>query len=422
VISRHLEPVLREALADRPVVLLRGARQVGKSTLARAIAESERPPRRYITFDDATVLAAVHADPEGFVAGLETPVVLDEIQRAPGLFLALKSAVDRDRRPGRFFLTGSADVLLLPRLSESLAGRMEILTLWPLSQGEIRSVREGFVDTLYSKKLPDLPAAKRMLPDLAERIAQGGYPELVAKRDKGEKQRQTAWYGSYLTTILQRDVRELAQIEGLTVLPRLLALLAARVMGILNYADLARSVGLPQTTIKRYLTLLEVTFLVQLLPAWFTNVGKRLVKSPKVLLVDTGLTLHLAGADAHRLREDRALLGPLLESFVVMEVRKQCAWSRTQPELYHFRPAHGREVDLVLETADGRIAGVEVKAAASVNSADFAGLRLLAELSGRRFHRGVVLYTGDNTVPFAPNMHAVPLRALWQWRAGDFAV
>jgi predicted AAA+ superfamily ATPase len=416
MISRHLQVLLRDALADRPVVLLQGARQVGKSTLARTLADEGRPPRRYLTMDDAAVLAAAQADPDGFIAGLDGPVVLDEIQRTPGLFLSIKAVVDRHRQPGRFLLTGSAEVLLLPKLSETLAGRMEILTLWPLSQGEIEGAREGFVDAVFGDRLPPLPGAPSTASGLPERIVRGGYPELVAG---GTRVRQRAWFGSYITTILQRDVRDLAHIEGLTALPRLLALLAARPMGLLNYADLARHSGLPQSTLKRYLTLLETTFLVRTLPAWFVNVGKRLAKAPKVFLTDTGLAAHLMGTDALRLREDRGLLGPLLENFVAMEATKQAAWSRAQPQLFHFHTAEGHEVDLVLEEASGRIMGIEVKAAATVGEKDFKGLRVLAQAAGGRFRRGVLLYTGTQIVPFGANLHAVPLEALWRWRSSS---
>jgi predicted AAA+ superfamily ATPase len=416
MIARHLTSVVREALADRPVVLLHGARQVGKSTLVRMLARAERPPRRYLTLDDAGMLAAAHGDPAGFVAGLDGAVALDEVQRVPELFLAIKAAVDRDRRPGWFLLTGSADVLLLPRLAESLAGRMEVLTLWPLSQGEIERTREGFVDAVFGERLPPLPKARRMVSDLIERIVRGGFPELVVR---GKKARPRAWFGAYVTTILQRDIRDLAHIEGLTALPRLLALLASRPMGLLNHADLARNSGLAQSTLKRYMTLLETTFLVQTLPGWFPNVGKRLAKAPKVLLADTGLAAYLQGVDASRLRNDRTWLGPLLENFIVMELKKQVAWSSRLPQLLHFRTSEGREVDLILEDAAGRVVAIEVKAASTVGPDDLTGLRFLAGAAARRFHRGVLLYTGTEIVPFGANLHAVPLRALWEWKAAE---
>ena len=409
---RHIASAVRTALADTPVVMLHGPRQVGKSTLARHIAESERPARRYLTLDDAAVLAAAEADPAGLLAGLDGPVVLDEVQRAPGLLLAIKAAVDRQRRPGRFLLTGSADPLMIPHMADALAGRVEIVTLWPLAQSELEGRPGTVIDAMFSRALPPLPKPLLAGPDLLDRVVQGGFPEVARRRDLA---RRTAWFGAYLTTVVQRDVRELANIDGLIALPRLLALLASRPMTTLNAADLARHVGLPQTTLKRYLALLETAMLVQTLPAWFVNVGKRLVKSPKVWLVDTGLAAHLQGLDVARLRHNRTPLGPLLENFVVAELKKQIGWSAVQPRAFHFRTAEGSEVDVVLERASGEIVGVEIKATASVGANDFKGLRLLAESAKRRFHRGVVLYTGADVVPFGANLHAVPIEALWHW-------
>jgi predicted AAA+ superfamily ATPase len=414
MLPRHLAGPLREALSESRVVLLNGARQVGKTTLALQIAGESDPPRRYLSLDDAVVFAAAHADPAGFVGGLRGPVVIDEVQRVPELLPAVKLAVDRDESPGRFLLTGSANVLFVPRLSESLAGRMQILTLWSLSQGEIERSREAFVDAVLGRDLPPLRPASPDELGIAGRVARGGYPEVVSRRAEG---RRGPWYGSYLTTVLQRDIRELASIEGLASLPRLLSLVASQPLSVLNYSDLARGVGLAQTTLKRYMAFLEATFLVTTVPAWYRNVGKRLTKSPKVMLTDTGLATHLLGADARRLEERRDTLGPLLESFVAMELRRQSAWSKEQPDLLHFRTAGGEEVDLVLECRSGRLVGVEVKAAASLGPGDFRGLEALAAASGRDFHRGIVLYTGDQVVPFGPRLHAVPVRALWDWPA-----
>jgi predicted AAA+ superfamily ATPase len=333
VYRRNIAPLVREALQDTPVVLLNGARQTGKSTLVRGgmLGNSDT---RYLTLDEAGVLAAAEADPAGFLSGLTGPVILDEVQRSPGLFPAIKAEVDRDRRPGRFLLTGSANVLLLPRLSESLAGRVEILTLWPLSQGEIEGVEERFVDAVFSADpLPFLEEQDEPL-GLYDRLLRGGFPEALAR---GSEARRRAWFGSYVTTILQRDVRDLSNIEGMTDLPRLLSLLAARSASLVNYAELSRSASMPQSTLKRYVSLLEATFLVRTLPAWSSNLSKRLVRSPKLLLCDTGLISSLQGLSAERLASNPVLVGPLLENFVAMELQKQSAWSATQPRLFHFR-------------------------------------------------------------------------------------
>ncbi len=407
--GRHATGSLLGALADTPVVYLQGARQTGKSTLVRALAGREHPAS-YLTLDTAAVLAAATGDPEGFVSGLRLPVVIDEAQRAPGLALAIKAAVDADRRPGQFLLTGSAGVLSLPKLAESLAGRMELRTLWPFSAGELLGVRETFVDRMFDPLLsvPETP------PDtqdaLIERVCRGGYPEVQARKRGARRQ---AWFDGYVDAILQRDVRELANIERLSEMPRLLGLLASRVGQPVNFADLARTLAIPQTTLKRYVTLMETTFLVRLIPPWFSNIGKRLTKAPKLLLGDTGLLAHLLEADADRLGRDRTLFGHVLENFAAMELLKQLGWSERRCRLFHFRTEGGAEVDLVLEDRAGRLVGIEVKGAASVGRRDFRGLKTLTALAGDRFVRGVVLYTGAAVVPFGARLHALPVAQLW---------
>ncbi|MCK4340573.1 MAG: ATP-binding protein [Phycisphaerae bacterium] len=398
MLRRNVTPLLLDALADTPVVLLHGARQTGKTTLVRAVAEEEHPAR-YLTLDDPAVRAAALADPQGFVDQAAGPVVIDEVQRVPELALAIKAAVDQKRRPGRFLLTGSANVLQVPRLSESLAGRMEILTLWPFSQGEIAGVHETFIDTLFAGRFPRLGTVEKKGRPIAERLLKGGYPEA---RQRKSEQRRRAWFAAYIDTILQRDVRDLANIEGLTALPRLLALLATRASSLLNYADLARSIQIPQTT-----------FLIQLLPPWSSNLGLRLVKSPKLYLSDSGLLVYLLGVDRERLGADPTQLGHVLENFVVTELRKQAAWSKSRPRLFHYRTQTGREVDIVLEGNGGRIVGLEIKAGLTITSGDFKGLRHLANTVGERFRRGVLLYGGTETLPFGKRLHACPLESVW---------
>lgn len=411
MIRRHITEHLLQALAGTPVVLLNGARQTGKSTLVQS-AEVTRRGRAYLTFDDPGVSAAAKRDPNGFIAGLNTPVTLDEVQHVPELFPAIKVAVDRQREPGRFLLTGSANVMLLPKLSESLAGRMEVLTLWPFSQGEMKSVSEGFIDALFSKQ-PVWPSGKSSRAgrdELIEKVLVGGYP-LVVARNSGA--RRKAWFHSYLTTILQRDVRDLANIADVTAVPRLLSVVASRAGGLLNFADLSRTLALPQTTLKRYFSLLEATFLAQLLRPRSSNLGQRLIQTPKVYLDDTGLLAHLLGLTADRLKVDGTLIGGVLENFVLMELRKQSAWSEIQPEFFYWRTAAGQEVDIVLEDSAGRLVGVEIKAGATLCGSDVRGLQAMAEASGKRWVRGVVLYTGTEVIPFAGNLHGLPLPLLW---------
>jgi predicted AAA+ superfamily ATPase len=416
VIRRGVEPRVLAALSDTPVVLINGPRQAGKSTLARHIASTGHPAR-YLTLDDVEVLAGAKSDPSGFIADLDGPVVIDEIQRAPELFLPIKASVDRDRRPGRFLLTGSAQVLLLPGLSDSLAGRMEPIRLWPLTQGELAGGGDGedFTDRVFAKRLRRVPAAPLSGAELAARIVAGGFPE----GSQRPKARRRDWFGAYVTTMLERTVREIADIERLREVPRLLNVLAGRTGTPLNTADLSRTLAIPATTLKRYLAVLETAFLVHTIPAWTSRVRKRLLKSPKVHLVDTGLAGHLIGQDARGLPRSVELWGAFVESFVAMELLRQADWSRIRPGLYHFRTDAGAEVDLVLESGAGEVVGVEVKASRTVGGDDFRGLRMLAEVAGPRFRRGVLLYLGQETVPFGPNLYAMPLSSLWAARGLD---
>lgn len=407
MIRRHIQTSIDRALADTPVVLLNGARQTGKTTLAQAVAA--RTGAQYFTLDDAATLGLAAGDPAGFVRNLAGPVVLDEIQKAPQLFPAIKLAVDRDRRPGRFLLTGSANVLTLPRLAESLAGRMEIIPLFPFSAGELSGVTEGFVPRCFAGTIGKLKVPSGR-DDLAVRLTRGGYPEAIQREDVD---RRAAWFAAYLSTILQRDVRELARVDGLHNLPNLLKLLAARTAGLLNLADVGRDAALPHTTLTRYLALLETVFLVHRLPAWSRNLGQRLVKAPKLHLVDTGLACHLLGADAAWLAEDRPLLGRLLESFVVGELRKQITWAAPRTTLHHFRTATGVEVDVVMEQPDRSVVAVEVKASATVSAADFAGLQELRDQLGLKFRTGVMLYLGDQVMPAGDQLWVIPVPALW---------
>lgn len=405
---RYAEPRLTEALADSPVVLIHGPRQCGKTTLAQTVGT--RMGYAYTSFDDDVARGAAVADPAGFVADLPQRAILDEVQRVPALFAALKSAVDRKRVAGRFMLTGSANVLLVPKLADSLAGRIEILRLHPLAQCELVRRAPRFLDTLFAAGFKTR-RTERLAGQLAERIAAGGYPAALV-RPAGR--RRAVWYRNYLDALVQRDVRDLARINSLDALPRLLALAAAQTARLLNVADLASPFQLSRPTIRDYVTLLERVFLLDMLPPWHSNRLSRLVKTPKLHLGDTGLACALLGVDATALVADRPLLGQLLETFVLQELRRQASWHEEPMTFFHYRDKDGVEVDIVIERGARALAGVEVKAAATVTAADFRGLRKLKEAAGRRFAGGVVLYDGETSASFGDGMHAVPLRALWE--------
>lgn len=405
---RFAESALVEALGDTPVVLIHGPRQCGKTTLAQAVGEARG--YSYFNLDDDVTRAAAMADPVGFVGDLPERVVLDEVQRAPGIFAALKTAVDRRRVPGRFLLTGSADVLLVPTLADSLAGRMGIVRLHPLAQCELAEKPSRFLETLFERGFKARPA-ERLGPALAERIVAGGFPPALAR---STSRRQQAWYRDYVESLVQRDVRNLARIASFDALPRLLTLAAGQTARLINVSDLASPFQLSRPTIRDYVTLLERVFLLEELPPWHSNRISRLIKTPKLHLTDTGVACALLGLDAASLHADRTFLGQLLETFVYQELRRQASWHEDELRFHHFRDKDGVEVDVVLERGGRELAGVEVKASATVTAADFRGLRKLADAAGKRFVGGVVLYDGETYAPFGEGMYAVPIRALWE--------
>ncbi len=407
--QRFLAPQVMDALSDTPVVFIQGPRQSGKTTLVQNL-QTHGHEATYYTLDDAAVLEAAVSDPQGFVAGLPERVILDEVQRAPDLFLAIKHSVDKNRAPGRFLLTGSANAMLLPKACESLAGRMEVLPLWPFSQGEMTAVQKNFTEACFCAEFHPGRIAGADWPTLVSKIVAGGYPEAVSRTKADRRQ---AWFGSYVTTILERDVRDIANIQGLRELPTLLRLVAARSANVLNFNNLARDASIAPTTLKRYWSLLEAVFLGITIPAWSGNLTSRLSKAPKLVIGDTGLLCHLLGLDETRLKEGSLMTGAALETFVGLELIKQLAWIPHSPKLFHYRTHTQQEVDYVLEDRAGRLVGIEVKKSASPTASDFRGLRHLAEQTGERFVRGILLYAGTETVSFGPGLQAMPISALW---------
>lgn len=405
---RFAESQLIEALADSPVVLIHGPRQCGKTTLARSVGE--RLGYHYFTFDDDVVRAAASIDPAGFVADLPERTILDEVQRVPALFLALKRVVDRKRTPGRFILTGSANVLLVPKLADSLAGRMSVLRLHPLAQGELARCQPGFLDALFEATFKT-QQSERLGVRLAEIVVAGGYPAALAR---ATDRRRSAWYRDYIDALVQRDVRDMARIASLDALPRLLTLAASHTARLQNVADLAAPFQLSRPTIRDYVTLLERVFLLDTLPPWHSNRLSRLVKTPKLHAGDTGVACALLGLNTAAVWADRTLLGQLLETFVFQELQRHASWHPKPHRFFHFRDKDGVEVDVVIERGAHAIAGVEVKASATVTPADFRGLRKLKAAAGEKFAGGVVIYDGETTAGFGDGMFAVPVSRLWQ--------
>ena len=409
---------LGEALADTPVVLLNGPRQCGKTTLARQFATDQRP---YLTLDDATTAAAAREDPQGFIRRLDGAVI-DEVQRVPELLLAIKLAVDDRRRPGRFLLTGSADVMALPRVADSLAGRVEVLSLLPLAASEVAGRPSDWVDALFASLAADTPppspsadqAALEVGDALEQRVLAGGYPEVLRRESEGRRQ---AWARSYLNAILQRDVRDIAAVDKLRNLPQLLTALAQVCGQLCNYSQLGARLGLDGKTVNRYITVLEQLFLIRRVPAWSATGLARVVKTPKLQFLDSGLLSALLGLKLAGVASNRTSFGPALECFVVAELLRLASWSDETYDLMMYRDKDQMEVDVVMADGLGQVVGVEVKASASLHGGHAAGLHRLARQVGEPFLGGVILYDGIQAVPLAPAagrpIWALPLSSLW---------
>jgi|HubBroStandDraft_1064217.scaffolds.fasta_scaffold39324_1 predicted AAA+ superfamily ATPase len=408
--QRYIASPIADALKDTPVIVINGARQTGKSTLCRQLVEEGIFDGQIMTMDDPTTLAAAQADPLGFLQDLSNHAIIDEVQRAPQLFLSIKKVVDENRKGRRLILTGSADVMTLPQVADSLAGRIEIHNLWPLSQSEILGKKSKFLSTLIAVE-GHFQSKKAGWNDIISSIWAGGYPEALQRESE---RRRAKWFESYITAVLQKDIRNLANIEGLTQIPNILQLIGTRVGSTVNMSDIARLSGIKNTTLQRYMALLEHVFLILKIPAWTPNIEGQFVKSPKIFLNDTGLLCHLRGEGLDSLTENRTTTGSFLENFIVMEIIKQLSWSGLYLKPYHFSVHSGAEVDLILEDRKKHLYGIEIKSTASVSQSDFNGLKRLAEIAGKKFQRGIVLYGGEHmTGGFGENLQAVPISALW---------
>lgn len=403
--ARFIQQRIEAALCDTRVVLIVGPRQAGKTTLAQAIAGKKTS---YFTLDNATTLDAARQDPTGFIRGIDKAVI-DEIQRAPELLLAIKESVDGDQRPGRFLLTGSANIMTLPRVADSLAGRMEVARLLPFSQGEIQGISPTFLNRIFER---EVPAIKNPIiaDDLIETVLAGGYPEAVAR--VSNKRRQD-WYLNYIDAIVQRDINEVANIEQAQEIPRLMQALAHHSGQLVNYSKIGSLMSMNYSTMQKYTKILEQLFLVVTLPAWHTNRLKRLIKAPKLHFLDSGLLAAQQNLTLEKLKSDRRLFGPLLETFVFSELLKLSGWNDSRFEFSHFRDKQKSEVDIVIQNRSGQIVGIEVKASATVSSSDFSGLRKLADAHPKEFVLGLVLHDHDQTIPFGEDLVAAPISALW---------
>jgi predicted AAA+ superfamily ATPase len=412
LIPRGIEPELRDILSVSRAAAITGPRQAGKSTLARQLQSAGVVPN-YFTLDDEATRNAARDDPDGFALSLPRPAVIDEVQRVPSLMLAVKQILDNDPAPGQFLLTGSADLLTARVVADALPGRVEYLNLWPLARSEIEGKRGSVIDALLDGTPPRVSGAPKGRAASAELVVAGGFPDALNRNP-----RQRARYlRSYVQATLSRDLPEIGGVRGGPAkLEQLLRLLAARTSTLVNYAALGRALALDEKTVKAHIELLSQLFLLHRLRPWSANLGARQVKTPKLLLTDTGLAAALVGVDAARYSapDQGALAGGLFETFVVMELIKQASWSTTPVELYFYRDSDKREVDLVVESASGDVVAIEAKTAAATTASDLRGLRVLRDKLGERFKAGVVVYSGEHTLPIDDRIWAVPISGLWK--------
>jgi predicted AAA+ superfamily ATPase len=412
---RYAATQVAEALADTPVVVIIGPRQSGKSTLAQQI--SADVGAQLLSLDDPALRAAANADPAGFVEERGIPLCIDEFQKAPALLDAIKSRVDRARRggrpaPGMFLLTGSANVWATLQISESLTGRAERVALWTLSQGELVGARESFLRRMLRGEVPHVDDQPIGREPIAEAVVRGGYPEMFARPQAARRAR---WLRDYLEMTLERDVLDLTdRPQQLDDLPGLLRAAAGRIGSVLDLTSLGRAIEMKRDSVRRYLRLLELLFLVRQAPAWSSSLTLRAIRKPKLWISDSGLACMLTGFDEHRFLTDQSsMAGLLFENFVAAEVLKQASRLDSRLALHHHRTADGQEVDIVGEADDGSVVGIEVKLSATPHASDFKGLRHIRDTLGARFRAGVVVYTGSETLPFGERLWAMPVAGMW---------
>ena len=392
-----------------PVILIVGPRQCGKTTISKTIGHELG--MGYISCDNIATLASIQFDPAGFLNNQSKPLIIDEAQRAPEIFLPIKVDVDENRKPGRYLLTGSANPLLVPNLGDGLTGRMGICNMWPLSQAEIHGVKESFLKSLFENEpwKTDYPILSQH--EIVEVLMKGGFPNVVAAKSSEERRE---WCNDYLFNALQKDINDLSKIEHFSKMPSLLYGIANRIGSPLNINSLTDLIRTSEATIRRYIELLKSLFLLYPLPSWSRNIDKKLSRAPKIYFSDTALLLQSMNFDEERLLKLPDVFGQVFENFVVMELVKQATWNSEPVKLHHYRTHDQKEVDIVLESPSGKVIGIEIKLSSIVRKDDLKGLMSLKEYCGADFHKGIIFHTGDKTLPFGDSFTALPITALWE--------
>jgi uncharacterized protein len=404
-LNRHALSGILEALRHTPVIVVLGARKVGKSTMVERITK----PSEVLSLDDQATRQAAQDDPTGFIEDLVTPVVIDEVQHAPDLLIAIKQRVDRDPRPGQFLLTSSTNILMAPKIADTLTSRAEYYGLWPFTQGELWCTQEQFIETLFRGAFPQMTGAMIGRKAHASTLVTGGFPET----QQHAARRRLLFFENYLDTLIESDLSSIARVHNQSNTRRLLNALASTSSSLLNYDGLSRDLGVPTSTLRSHTDLLEALFLIRRVAPWHHSLLSRALKTPKSYITDSGLLAHLLGADETRIEHDDTISGMLFKSFVAMELLRQAEWQPEPVKLSHYRDKDGREVDLILERRDGTVIGVHVKAAASVKPSDFRGLRRIRDALGDKFKAGALIYTGANTLPTDDRLTAIPIEGLW---------
>lgn len=407
--TRNIFEILLRRLKSMPVLLIVGPRQSGKTTLSKAIGHALK--MGYISCDNIATLASIQFDPVGFLNNQAKPLIIDEAQRAPEIFLPIKVDVDDNRNPGRYLLTGSANPLLVPKLGDGLTGRMGICNMWPLSQGEIRGIKENFLKNILENGHWKTEYPILSQHEIVEILMKGGFPNVVTAKSFEERRE---WCNDYLFNALQKDINDLSKIEHFSQMPSLLYAIANRIGSPLNVNSLTDLIRASEATIRRYIELLKSLFLLYSLPSWSRNIDKKLSKASKIYFSDTALLLQSMDFDEERLLKLPNVLGQVFENFVVMELVKQATWSSVPVKLHHYRTQDQKEVDIVLESPSGKVIGIEIKLSSIVRKDDLKGLMSLKEYCGTNFHKGIIFYAGDKTLPFGDSFIALPVTALWE--------